>query len=136
VCFICGIDRATFDRDGVSFPHHIRKEHDLWAYVNLLVHLRTKPRTEFNGWESHIAAKLAANDLEFFPMHRALSLRLVTEKDEADKQKQKDLIEKCAKHLDTLSSQSSGCHNMLAVTIFWLSSKGDLTSARAVCTGS
>ena len=61
VCFICGIDRATFDRNGVSFSSHIKKEHNLWAYVNMLVHLRTKSSTDFNGWESHIWDKLPEN---------------------------------------------------------------------------
>jgi hypothetical protein len=44
-----------------SFTHHIKREHNLWRYVHLLVHLRTKPSTDFNGWESHVAAMLPEN---------------------------------------------------------------------------
>ena len=33
VCFVCGIDRNTFDRKHpIGFEHHIRFEHNLWHY--------------------------------------------------------------------------------------------------------
>ena len=33
VCFVCGIDRNTFDRKHpIGFEHHIRCEHNLWHY--------------------------------------------------------------------------------------------------------
>ena len=31
VCFICGIERSTFDRNGVNWREHKLHEHDRWA---------------------------------------------------------------------------------------------------------
>jgi len=99
VCFICGIERSTFDRNGVNWREHKLHEHDRWAYVYLLVHLRKKPKTEYNGWESYIASKLPENrsdgnrsDFTFFPMHRALSLRHLQERQEAEKAREQDAL--------------------------------------------
>ena len=82
VCFICGIERTTFDRNGVNYREHKAHEHDRWSYLYLLVHLRTTAKTEYNGWESYIAKTLPENrndgykaDTSWLPMHRALSLR-------------------------------------------------------------
>jgi len=111
VCFICGLDRATFDRNGVSFSQHIRRDHNLWHYVHLLVHLRTKPSTDYNGWESHVASMLPENrsdngDLEFFPMHRALSLRAETEREELEKKKNAEMLGRMAEKQRLLFDRS------------------------------
>ena len=38
VCFVCGIDRNTFDRKHpIGFEHHIRNEHNLWHYLSFMV---------------------------------------------------------------------------------------------------
>ena len=92
ICFICGIERTTFDRNGVNYREHIAREHDKWRYLYLLVHLRLTPSTEYSGWESFIADKLPENrsdgnraDFSWFPMHRALSLRHLQEREDAEK---------------------------------------------------
>ena len=37
-CFICNIDRYTFDRSGVvSFEFHIKKQHNMWEYLAYMV---------------------------------------------------------------------------------------------------
>jgi hypothetical protein len=51
-CFICGIDRFTFDTKGKGFDAHIAHDHNMWGYLQLLVHLREKDENDFNGWES------------------------------------------------------------------------------------
>jgi len=42
VCFICSIDRTTFDRNGNGFDYHISAEHNLWNYVYFIVYIKTK----------------------------------------------------------------------------------------------
>ena len=45
VCFVCGIDRNTFDRKHpIGFEHHIRFEHNLWHYCTPCVS-NTRART-------------------------------------------------------------------------------------------
>ena len=56
-CFICGLDRFTFDikskRAGRSmvigngeqgFERHIHEDHNMWAYVGMMVHVLEKVR--------------------------------------------------------------------------------------------
>ena len=75
ICFICGIDRQTFDKDGEGFESHIKSDHFLWNYINFIVHLREKDPTEYTGVESYIAERVGDNKIEWFPQNRALVLR-------------------------------------------------------------
>lgn len=40
-CFICGIDRFTFDTKGNGFEEHIRNDHWMWTYFSMIVHGKT-----------------------------------------------------------------------------------------------
>lgn len=76
VCFICSIDRATFDRyTDAGFDHHIKNEHNLWAYLHLIVYVHFKEHTELTGPEEYVKKKLKSKDISFFPINRAMSLR-------------------------------------------------------------
>ena len=99
ICFVCGIDRNTFDRkhpqgfdwcartsisDASLRPtlspptvpslRHIRNEHNLWHYLAFMVHLRVKRATEYTGPESFVKQMLDKKDLTFFPILRTSSI--------------------------------------------------------------
>lgn len=40
VCYICNMPRHTLDRLGDGFDNHVANDHNMWAYVNYLVHIR------------------------------------------------------------------------------------------------
>ena len=74
-CFICGMDRETIDKESESkdgFDHHVKGEHDQWAYLFYMAHLRDKKETEYTGIESHVAELLKNEDIRWFPNHRAI----------------------------------------------------------------
>eukprot|EP00347_Sterkiella_histriomuscorum_P021853 403332539 len=74
-CFICNIDRQTFDRDTENgFMYHILNEHNLWMYVFFIIHLKTKDKTDYNGTESFISDKLIEEDISWFPLHTSIAL--------------------------------------------------------------
>jgi len=73
-CFICSIDRSTFDRNGTPFEIHIKAEHNMWMYLYYLVYLKTKDETEYTGLESYVAALLEEEDVSFYPMYKAMCL--------------------------------------------------------------
>ncbi|EEY58404.1 ryanodine-inositol 1,4,5-triphosphate receptor Ca2 channel (RIR-CaC) family protein [Phytophthora infestans T30-4] len=74
-CFICSIDAYTFDRATKrGFHDHISRDHNMWHYLYLFVHIRKKNITEYNGLELFLAMRMAKKDMSFFPTHRALSL--------------------------------------------------------------
>ena len=48
----------------------------MWHYLYFIVHLRTKPVTEYTGPESFVSSLIAVNALSWFPRHQAMSLQL------------------------------------------------------------
>ena len=54
ICFICSIDRNTFDKYADGFEKHISRDHNLWQYVFYIVHLQSKDSTEYTGIESYV----------------------------------------------------------------------------------
>ena len=49
-CFICGIDRFTFDTKGDGFEQHIHHDHRMWSYLGMIIHVFEKEPTDYNGW--------------------------------------------------------------------------------------
>ena len=47
--------QRTFDTQGGGFKRHITEDHNMWNYLFMLVHLREKESTEYNGWEQYVA---------------------------------------------------------------------------------
>ncbi|RLN58651.1 hypothetical protein BBJ28_00017989 [Nothophytophthora sp. Chile5] len=74
-CFICSIDAYSFDRATKrGFHDHVSRDHNMWHYLYLFVHIRKKRITDYNGLELFLAMRMAKKDVSFFPTHRALSL--------------------------------------------------------------
>lgn len=53
-CFICGIEKETFNKVPHGFETHVKKEHDLANYLFFLMHLINKPDTDYTGQESFV----------------------------------------------------------------------------------
>ena len=83
-CFICGIDRFTFDTKGEGFKRHIHADHNMWHYLYMIVHIREKDPTEYNGWEQYVADKVQQGDTSFFPLNNAIVLKDHKERQERD----------------------------------------------------
>ena len=67
-CYICNIERATFDKESEGgFDRHIVKDHHLWFYVFYIVHLKYKDDTEMTGIESYVNELKAKNDQTWMP---------------------------------------------------------------------
>lgn len=73
-CFICGIDRFTFDTKGDGFEKHREFEHEKWNYLFMLVMILEKDHNDYNGWESHVAKHMSPPNSAFMPRSKALSL--------------------------------------------------------------
>jgi hypothetical protein len=80
VCFVCGLDRNTFDRKHpIGFEYHTEHEHNIWHYLSFMIYLRTKRETEHTGPESFVNGMLEAKDLSFFPILKTSSMKLEDE---------------------------------------------------------
>lgn len=106
-CFICGLDRGSFDNKAVSFEEHIRSEHNIWHYLYFIVLIKVKDKTEFTGPESYVNHLIEERNLEWFPRMRAMSL-ISTEDSESEQNEMRHLNEKLDqtnKLITTLSQQ-------------------------------
>lgn len=73
-----------FESKGGGFDKHVKEDHNMWNYVYLLVYLRAKPATEYNGWEQYVQQKVTAEDTSFLPRNTALVLKEVHDREEAE----------------------------------------------------
>eukprot|EP01012_Entosiphon_sulcatum_P029895 TRINITY_DN3662_c0_g1_i1.p1 TRINITY_DN3662_c0_g1~~TRINITY_DN3662_c0_g1_i1.p1 ORF type:complete len:2350 (-),score=412.26 TRINITY_DN3662_c0_g1_i1:15-7031(-) len=72
-CFICGLDRTTFERDG-SFAHHVEFDHNMWNYLYFFHFLQKKAQEENTGQEEYVLQKLKQRNIDFFPIEKAMCL--------------------------------------------------------------
>lgn len=113
-CFVCGLDRASFDNKSVSFEEHIRCEHNLWHYLYFIVLVRVKDPTEFTGPESYVYAMIQEKNLEWFPRMRAISL--AADEGESEQNEMRTLqsqLEETQKLVSLLSQQLTDLRNQM-----------------------
>jgi len=101
-CFVCSIDRQTFDRFGEGFEAHIKKDHSLWKYVYFLVStIYLRDPTSHTGPETYVAALVREQNVDFFPISQAIVLRESQEKEAQEKQALEKGIQKLGTKVDT-----------------------------------
>jgi len=104
-CFICGVDRFTFETQGNGFKSHITQDHNVWNYLFMIVYLREKESTEYNGWEQYVAEKMKAHDLSFFPVNNAIVLKEHKEREAREGRQLSQQVTECAQTVALLSKQ-------------------------------
>ncbi|CAF4174789.1 unnamed protein product [Rotaria socialis] len=83
-CFICALDRKSFDNKHVTFEDHIRKVHNMWNYVYFMVLIHVKDPTEYTGPESYVHEMIEQRNLDWFPRMRTSSLDTQEDKNKED----------------------------------------------------
>jgi hypothetical protein len=75
-CFICGIEKNTFNRtlDRDAFRVHIKRDQHLWNYVYFIIFLWEQDKDDDDGFESYARGCVAESDLMWFPMNKAIRL--------------------------------------------------------------
>lgn len=43
ICFVCGLNRETFDRFADGYENHHKRDHHLWYYVYYIYNITIKP---------------------------------------------------------------------------------------------
>ena len=82
-CFICGVDRHDYETrsppgTASSFHHHRTHEHCTKSYVYFVLSIWAQPQEEDNGIEMYVRKRIAANDVQWFPIGIAHSRNVVT----------------------------------------------------------
>eukprot|EP01038_Epipyxis_sp_PR26KG_P007796 gene7796-10591_t len=75
-CFICGIDKNTFNRklDRNAFRVHTKIDQNLWNYVYFIIFIWEQSKDDDDGLETYVRRCIDANDLAWFPMNKAIRL--------------------------------------------------------------
>ena len=67
ICFICSIPRYEIEKQGISFEHHIKKEHSVKTYVRYLLSLYLMDSNDMDQDQYYVYNCLEKNGVEFFP---------------------------------------------------------------------
>ena len=67
-CFVCGNTRSEFSKKGVSFDHHIAKDHDPWKYIYFIYYLQMKGEDELGGLEYHAWTGFCQKNTAWIPI--------------------------------------------------------------------
>jgi hypothetical protein len=122
VCFICGIDKQVFDHassESDGFRTHIKIDHNMWNYLYFIFMLWEQDRDDDDGLEQYVRKAIDANEITWFPLHKAMRLERVASKAEVLR---KDLCESvkqtennvAAKFDDFQSEVSTLLHELMA----------------------
>lgn len=84
ICFICGREKYEFELRGSGWTEHMQLEHNAYAYLAFIIHIRRKPLNECNGIEKYVKNKMKIHDITFFPKN-ARCLLYTEEKTEEEK---------------------------------------------------
>ena len=69
ICFICGIDKASCEKNGQKFEDHTNKEHNLWTYVDFILGLRFVDIQDTNAINSYVMEKIDRKELVWLPLY-------------------------------------------------------------------
>ena len=73
VCFICSMERPVFDKTQVhGLEIHMQLDHNQWNYLFYIYYLKKKQKTEYNGIESYVYDCYLNEDINWFPLGKAL----------------------------------------------------------------
>jgi hypothetical protein len=77
-CFICGIDKLTFDRmeNGThgGFAKHVEMDHSMWNYLKFIIYIWEQDRDDDDGLEQFVRKSLTSKSLGWLPLRRAMRL--------------------------------------------------------------
>jgi hypothetical protein len=68
-CFICGIQRAKFDKVGGDqlWHTHIKGAHHMWNYLMFMVYVWEQDKDDDDGLEQYVRSCIESNDIAWFP---------------------------------------------------------------------
>ena len=68
ICFICQISRVGCLRENIDYIQHIKRDHNLWSYVDFLTYLHLYNANDFTRNEGYVWDKLIEKDYGWLPI--------------------------------------------------------------------
>lgn len=111
-CFICNIERMTFDRYAEGgFVKHIDQDHNLWNYIYYIVLLKNKDPTDYTGIESYVSLYFERGQINWVPRQQALLLKEAGEGEEIGEAEKE--VQELRKEIKVYNEQMSNIHDRL-----------------------
>lgn len=86
ICFICNIHKQVFDRStdkSDGFKKHIKLDHNMWNYLYFIFMLWEQDQDDDDGLEQYIRNAIKSNEINWFPLNKALSLSQTATEEES-----------------------------------------------------
>jgi len=74
VCYICSLDRGSFEIKAIDFDYHRANEHSIRDYIDFLIKIYTEDEYNLDSTGSQTLKLLKNNEPELFPLNKAMSL--------------------------------------------------------------
>ena len=74
ICYICNLDRSSFEIVNINFNRHKKLEHNLKNYLFYLLKINFCNELDLNSLDSFVKNAISENRMDFFPLHKSLSL--------------------------------------------------------------
>ena len=90
ICFICNIDKATFERNKIKFGEHKKLEHNIKLYIKFLVGLKLVNEKDLDAEQSYIVNCIKKEEIKVFPVGASSSIGLKNKEEstEADEEEE------------------------------------------------
>ena len=83
-CFVCNIDKDTFQRVGTTLKEHQKKDHNIWNYLAFLIYASKKQQLgePLSYLELFVLKQVSTNNTSFFPLEHSIVTENLTEENE------------------------------------------------------
>lgn len=112
-CFICALERFSFEKYPGGFEKHIKMEHNMWEYLFFLVYINEKDPNNYSGPESYVRGKLDNEDVSWFPVGKAIALFEEMRREEEAHNLVRNLVTNVDHRTKLLQSQNEQLTRML-----------------------
>jgi hypothetical protein len=67
-CFLCSVDRKSFQKAKVDFKSHIKNNHNIKDYIEFLLNIMEKETADLEDDEITIKEKITEGSVSIFPL--------------------------------------------------------------------
>ena len=89
-CFICNIDRATFERNKIKFEDHRKFEHNIKLYIRFLVGLKLVNEKDLDAEQSFIVNCIKKEEIKVFPVGASSSIGIKNEEESTEAEEEEE----------------------------------------------
>jgi inositol 1,4,5-triphosphate receptor type 3 len=89
-CFICNIDRSTFERNKIKFVDHKKFEHNKKLYIRFLVGLKLVNEKDLDAEQSYIVNCIKNEEIKVFPVGASSSIGFKNEKESNEEEEEEN----------------------------------------------